>query len=90
MHRSDTSTHYRNTRTILYCRMCGGDKDFCTCWMDFISKLEIVLLLKLKLGIYKCLKIKKRYIQVINLIRRTPHSISGMKGLKLLERINKR
>lgn len=89
MHRSGTSTDHGNTKYVFYCKRCGSDKDFCTCWVDFLDKLEIQFLFKLKLSIYKCLKIKKIYIKVINLIRRTPTSISGMKGIALLKRIDK-
>ncbi len=53
-----------------------------------MGKLDKIIALALKLDIYKCMKIKTRCIR-INFIRRTPTSISGMKGLALLKRIDK-
>lgn len=86
---SDTSTEYGNHYVIHCCRRCGMDRDFCMCWWDFMGLLERILALKLKLDIYKCPKIITRCIKVVNFIRRTPTSISGMRGLALLKRIDK-
>lgn len=87
---SSTATEYGNAYVIRMCRRCGIDKNFCMCWVDFINTLNRSLALVLKLEIYKCLKIKKKIILVINLIRRTPTSISGMRGIALLKREDKR
>ncbi len=85
-----TATSYGNECVIHYCKACGGDRDFCACGVDFMSSLDRVIALKLKLEIYKCLKIKKGIIRIVDLIRRTPTSISGMRGLALLKREDKR
>ena len=90
MHRSDTCTYGGNDHVFHICKRCGEDKNFCMCWWDFMDKLSRILALKLKLDIYKCLKIKTKCIKVINFIRRTPTSISGMKGVALLKRMDKR
>jgi hypothetical protein len=52
--------------------------------------LEKIIYLKLKLEIYKCFKIMTKGVSVIHLVRRTQNSISGMKGVALLKRIDKR
>jgi hypothetical protein len=90
MHHYDTSTPYGNEYVIYLCRKCGMDKEFCMCWEWFMDNLEKITHLKLKLEIYKCLKIMTKGIKVVHLVRRTPSSISGMRGLALLKREDKR
>lgn len=90
MYRSSTTTSNGNSYYIHYCKRCGFDKAFCLCWINFMGFLEKIIYLKLKLEIYKCFKIMTKGVSVIHLVRRTQNSISGMKGVALLKRIDKR
>ncbi|MCP4371987.1 MAG: hypothetical protein GY797_28290 [Deltaproteobacteria bacterium] len=91
MHHSETAT-YGGNHDYYYgrCKKCGFEKFDCVCWMDFMDLIERWLEWKAILESYKILCKNSIWIRVIDFIRRTPTSISGMRGLKLLERIDKR
>jgi len=90
MHRSETATYGGNDYAYRTCRRCGYDIFMCVCWYDFMDKIEAQLAIELRKGLYKSVMKKFSCINVVSLIRRMPTSISGMKGIKLLERIDKR
>ena len=72
------------------CKHCDYPKFDCICWMNAMDEIERIELIKSKRDIYKRLVVCSVIILVVNLIRRTPTAISGMKGLALLKSIDKR
>jgi len=85
---SDTSTHYANEPS--YCKRCGYEINWCVCHTDYIDFLDD------KFDREQTKLIPKRVISYINNskpstipIRKNMHSLSGMKGIKLLKKIDK-
>jgi len=97
MHSSDNGTYTRNETATSggnegyykRCKKCDRELWMCICWYDLMDTLDRITTIKIKLDIYKFLIKKSIWIIVTKFIRRTPTSISGMKGLKLLKRIDK-
>lgn len=71
------------------CRKCGCIKWECICWMFKMEKLAFIEYMKSKLNIYKFLVKKSVWISVTTFVIKAIHCISGMKGLKLLEKLDK-
>ena len=87
---SPTATASEYQEVICRCRKCSELKWDCLCWMWSMTKIEWILYKIYKLDIYKHVVMGSKWIPVINLVRKTLNHISGMKGLKLLEKIDKR
>lgn len=81
---SDTTSRRDNEHTS--CKHCGYVVSMCVCRTDYVDFLEVPPEKMNK----KIQAFVKNDRQVIDIKRRTPHSISGMKGIHLLKRINKR
>jgi len=76
-------------QTMAQCRRCGELVIYCTCWWEFMNKLEKIISIKAKKEKYNKKAISINTL-IIDFTRRTPSSISGMKGLTLLKRKDKR
>lgn len=85
MHRSDTSTDYGNYD--YYCNRCGERLVNCTCWEHLPDENEVRDYAKFTKNIPNNTIL---FSPVPNVVRRTPSHISGMRGLKLMRRLNKR
>lgn len=79
---SDTATSSQGTN---YCRRCGYEINTCTCRTDYIDFLEEIKKQPKKIT-HRIHNTKHSIVPV----RKSMHSISGMKGINLLKRIDKR
>jgi hypothetical protein len=71
------------------CNKCNCLKWECICWMFKMGKLAFIEYMKSKLDIYKFIVKKSIWISITILFRKILHCISGCKGLKLLEKLDK-
>lgn len=90
MHRSDTATHRGND--AMYCPNCRKNIFDCVCWLPKDDFLDI-LAEKEQEKLFR--QDAKAYIHNNNIsnyipIRKNLHSLSGMNGLKLLKKKDKR
>jgi len=92
MHNSDTGTGTYGDNDYAYrvCRRCQRDIFMCICWRNLMNRIEWAMFLKLKREMYKHLIIKSLCVSVVTIVRKTPFSLSGMKGLALLKKEDKR
>jgi len=72
------------------CKKCGELKWQCLCWMWTMTKIEWILYNTHKLDVYAFIVVKSACVSVINLVRRSMHCLSGMCGLKLLEKMDRK
>ena len=79
----------RHEYVINICKGCGQDHFFCVCWQTLMDALNRIIFIKSKLDIYKCPVIKTNHVKV-DFIRKILSCISGMKGINLLKRLDKR
>ncbi len=87
---SSTTSNTGNHPSIRHCKRCGNHIFYCTCWWDLMDKLDRIIEIKMKTEVYKfVLNLHSIWISIVSLIRITPTCISGMKGLKLLQRMDK-
>lgn len=86
---SNTNRNHSDTATSsqgeLYCRKCGYSINWCICRTDYIDFLEERKQASKKIMAY----IHNTKPSIIP-IRKNLHSLSGMKGIALLKRIDKR
>lgn len=82
------------SETLIYvedrCNKCHELNSQCICWMFKMDKIQWTLYQIHKLDIYQFLVVKSVCISVVNLVRKSCHCLSGMRGLKLLEKMDKR
>lgn len=83
MYCSDTATHYANTST--YCKRCGHGINYCVCTLTEDDFLEVPPEKKLKIKPNKIVYPLKPIIKL-----RPMHSRSGMKGINLLKKLDKK
>ncbi|MCP4650421.1 MAG: hypothetical protein GY853_10130 [PVC group bacterium] len=81
-YRSGTETHHGNEPQI--CRRCGEYLQYCVCHLYIDEPNMEAFDIKVK-----TVKPFQNHNTPVNIVRRTPTSISGMKGIKLLKRMDK-
>jgi len=81
------------SETLIYvedrCRKCHELNSQCICWQFKMDKIQWTLYQIHKLDVYKFIIVKFVCIQVVNLVRKACHSLSGMRGLALLKKMDK-
>lgn len=85
-HKETVTNRRPSDNDFSYCKHCGYDLSVCVCRTDYVDFLEVPPE-KMNKKIQAFVKNDRQFIDII---RRTPHSISGMKSINLLKKIDKR
>lgn len=81
---SSTATESANRYYIHLCKRCGGDRNFCSCYIKYYEEKPYDKFVK------DIPNNAVLFSSIPAIVRRTPSHISGMRGVTLMRRLNKR